>query len=261
MTRDTRSLSQLQHLLGRATGSVLARLELELGDDDRAGVRHALTCARAREDARRAEVARLTGLYRMEAQLAREGFTVVAGVDEVGRGALAGPLSAGACVLPARPRIDGLNDSKKLTPARREELAVVIKEVSVCWSVGHVSSDEIDSMGMSLALRRAMGRALAGLALEPDHVIVDGLPVNVAAAETAVVKGDSKVAAIAAASIVAKVTRDAIMVALAREHPQYGFEVNKGYGTAEHMGAVARSGLSPVHRRSFAAGGGTESLF
>jgi ribonuclease HII len=106
-----------------------------------------------------------------------------------------------------------------------------------------------------------MGRALEGLQLEPDHVIVDGLPVGVAAVETAVVKGDSKVAAIAAASIVAKVTRDAIMVALAQEHPQYGFEVNKGYGTAEHMGAMTRIGLSPVHRRSFTASGGTSRLF
>ncbi|PKQ17354.1 MAG: ribonuclease HII [Actinobacteria bacterium HGW-Actinobacteria-7] len=261
MTRDPRPVSEIDHLLRAASGVALERLCRELADDDRAGVRHALAAARAREGVVKEETARLKALYELEARLAAEGFMVVAGVDEVGRGALAGPLSAGACVLPAEPQIRGLNDSKKLSSARREELAVVIKEVCVCWSVAHVEADEIDSLGMSAALRRAMGRALAGLDLEPDHVVVDGLPVGVSKQETAVVKGDSKVAAIAAASILAKVTRDALMVNWAERHPEYGFEVNKGYGTAEHFDAISRSGLSPLHRRSFAAGGGTQSLF
>lgn len=258
---DSRSVSEICAALRRATGPALSMLERELESDERVGVVAALGAARAREDARLIEAKRLRALYRLESDLAREGFVVVAGVDEVGRGALAGPLSAGACVLPSKPRIEGLNDSKKLSPQRRDELAVVIKEVCVCWSVGHVTAEEIDAVGMSAALRRAMGRALAGLELDPDHVVVDGYPVGVAARETAVIKGDSKVAAISAASILAKVTRDALMVGLASEHPEYCFDINKGYGTPEHLEAISRVGLSVVHRRSFTIGGGTGSLF
>ena len=204
---------------------------------------------------------RLARLYALERQLRSQGYLVVAGVDEVGRGAIAGPLTAGACVLPATPRITGVDDSKRLTPSKRRSIALSIKEIALCWSVAHVPPEEIDSLGISAALRRAMGRALAGLELEPDHVVVDGLPVGVARLETAVVKGDSKVAAIAAASVLAKVERDDLMTELARAHPGYGFEINKGYGTSEHLEAVARFGLSPAHRRSFSPGGGTQALF
>lgn len=261
MTRDSRPLSLIRDLLRTAEGSELIILESELQADDRAGVQQALAAARARESVRRAEDHRLHSLYELEARLKQEGYVVVAGVDEVGRGALAGPLTAGACVLPAHPRIKGLNDSKKLTPMRREELAAVIREVCVCWCVAHVPAQEIDALGMTAALRRAMGRALAGLELDPDHVVVDGLPVGVSVNETAVVKGDGKVAAIAAASILAKVSRDALMVSYATEHPEYGFEINKGYGTADHFNVISRNGLSPLHRRSFAGGGGTQRLF
>jgi len=224
-------------------------------------VRAAIAAARAREDAADLERRRLTRLYALERTLRSQGYLVIAGVDEVGRGALAGPLSAGACVLPASPRIEGIDDSKRLSAEKRSRLAITIKEVALCWSVAHVSAAEIDALGMTAALRRAMGRALAGLELEPDHVVVDGRPVGVAQTETAVIKGDSEVAAVAAASVLAKVTRDSLMEELARQHPQYGLDVNKGYGTAEHLSAVARFGLSPAHRRSFSPGGGTRPLF
>lgn len=259
--RDTRSIPELLQLLSTLRGARLTRLLDELADDDRAGVRSAVESARSRESARRREAARIKRLYQLERTLAEQGYLVVAGVDEVGRGALAGPLTAGACVLPAEPRIEGLNDSKALTPQRREELAAVIREVAVCWSVGHVQADELDALGMTAALRRAMGRALGGLELEPDHVVVDGHPVGIAPTETSVIKGDAQVAAIAAASILAKVERDGIMISLSSEHPEYGFEINKGYGTPEHLSAIARTGLSPVHRVSFSIGGGTGTLF
>jgi ribonuclease HII len=261
VTRDTRSVAEIRALLTELSGDALRSAMRSLSGDERAGVQQALASARTREAARCREDARLDALYDSEVRLSREGYAVVAGVDEVGRGALAGPLSAGACVLPHEPRITGLNDSKKLSPARREELALVIKEVCVCWSVGHVTAQEVDALGVSAALRRAMGRALAGLRLEPDHIIVDGLPVGLAPFETAVVKGDSRVAAIAAASILAKVTRDALMCDLARAHPGYGFEINKGYGTSQHLDAIRAVGASPVHRRSFLAGGTMDSLF
>jgi len=259
--RDPRSVSEIRALVARATGPSLERLAEELAEDDRAGVISALAAARAREAATAKERARLSRLYSLERELRKQGYLVIAGVDEVGRGALAGPLTAGACVLPASPRITGVDDSKRLSPDRRRSIALAVREVALCWSVAHVSPHDIDSLGVSAALRRAMGRALAGLELEPDHVVVDGLPVGVARDETAVVKGDSKVAAIAAASVLAKVARDDLMIELASEHPQYGFEINKGYGTPEHLEAVAQFGLSAVHRRSFAPGGGTSTLF
>lgn len=259
--RDPRSLAEIKVALSRARGQALSRLLDELADDPRAGVQQALEAVRRSEAAKAAERRRLTRLYRLENELRAGGCTWVAGVDEVGRGSLAGPLTAGACILPPSPRIEGVDDSKRLTPQRRAELAEVIKRTAVCWNVAHIPADEIDAMGMAAALRRVMGRALAGLSVEPDHVVVDGYPVGVAAVETAVIKGDSKVAAIAAASILAKVERDTLMVSYAASNPHYGFDVNKGYSTAEHAEAIATYGLCPLHRRSFCLGGGTERLF
>lgn len=259
--RDARSLDELAKLLRTARGVGLKRLAEELADDDRAGVRQLLDAAQARERARNRERARLAKLYRLEAELSEQGYQVVCGVDEVGRGALAGPLTAGACVLPPAPRLVDLNDSKQLTPAKREELAEKIRNIAVCWSVAHVTAAELDQLGMTAALRRVVGRALAGLDLEPDHLLVDGLPMRVYEPETAVIGGDGKVAAIAAASILAKVTRDRLMVEMAERFPAYRFHENKGYSTAEHIQALNTCGLCDEHRRSFTYGGGTEQLF
>ncbi len=233
----------------------------EYAEDPRSQVQHIRRAALARCAAEGAERGRLRRLYALETDLRRQGFSLVAGVDEVGRGALAGPLTSAAVVLPDRPRIDGLDDSKRLTPTRRTEVARRVFDVAVCASVAHVSPEEIDAIGMGPALRLAMGRALAGLALAPDHVVIDGLPVGVAPGETAVVGGDAKVAAIAAASVIAKVTRDAMMVELEASIPGYDFAENKGYSTADHLSAIDRLGPSPVHRRSFAPCGGNLRLF
>lgn len=259
--QDPRSVDEIRAALAMARGAALRAMVSELSDDPRAGVAEAVRVARKRDSAREAERRRLARLYRLEGELRQSGALVVAGVDEVGRGAIAGPLSAGACVLPPAPRIEGVDDSKRLSRQRRAELSAVIKGVAICWSVAHISAEEIDTMGVTAALRRVMGRALAGLSLEPDHVVIDGRPMGIAEAETAVIKGDGKVAAIAAASILAKVERDELMVSLAAEYPHYDFDVNKGYGTLEHLEAVAVHGMSPYHRRSFCPGGGTESLF
>jgi ribonuclease HII len=229
--------------------------------DRRAGVQALVASAKARWEAQQRERERTGRLYTLEMQLRAKGCQAIAGLDEVGRGALAGPLTAAAVVLPTAPLIEGLDDSKRLTPARREELARVIRTHAVSVSVAHVSPGEVDALGMTRALRRVMGLALEGLGMSVDHVVLDGLPLNVTQRETAVVKGDQSVAAIAAASIVAKVARDSLMRSLAAEHPDYGFDVNKGYGTSEHLAAISRVGLSPVHRRSFNIGGGTASLF
>ncbi len=180
------------------------------------------------------------------------GLLVVAGVDEVGRGPLAGPVTAAAVVL-HRDRIPkGLNDSKALTPARREALFAEIMEVAeVCCA--HASVQEIDSLNILRASHLAMERAVAGLARAVDHALIDGnmIPRGLACGAEAIVKGDALCLSIAAASIVAKVTRDRIMVDLAQQHPGYGWEGNAGYPTKAHLEALLNLGVTPHHRRSF----------
>jgi len=255
------TVPEIRALLAAARGVRLARLLDELAVDDRLGVRAACESAATRAAAAKRETARTRALYNLELTLQAQGCTLVAGVDEVGRGALAGPLTAAAVVLPVRPRIEGLDDSKRLTPARREELAKVIHATAIAVAIAHVSAEDIDGLGVTAALKRAILSALSDLGCEPDHVVIDGLPLRVVERETAVVKGDSKVAAIAAASIVAKVARDQLMREFAPTYPEYGFEINKGYGTPEHIEAITRIGPSVLHRRSFTVGGGTMPLF
>jgi ribonuclease HII len=181
------------------------------------------------------------------------GLSRVAGVDEVGRGPLAGPVTAAAVVLDPDHIPPGLNDSKKLTAARRVALAAILRE-TCDWCVVHVSPAEIDRINILQASMVAMTRAVAGLRMPPDHVLVDGnrLPAALADRAEAVIKGDARSLSIAAASILAKVARDAEMAALAREHPGYGWDRNAGYPTAEHRAALKTYGVTPHHRRSFA---------
>ena len=177
---------------------------------------------------------------------------LVCGIDEAGRGPLAGPVVAAAVILdPARP-ISGLNDSKKLSETKRAMLAVTIREHAVAWCVAEASVEEIDRLNILQATLLAMQRAVVGLAVRPVSALVDGnrcprldIPVE------AVVKGDGKIASIAAASILAKTVRDAGMLALHERYPQYGFASHMGYPTAAHCRALEEHGASPVHRRSF----------
>lgn len=186
-----------------------------------------------------------------QAALARDARRV-AGVDEVGRGPLAGPVTAAAVVLEPGNIPDGLNDSKKLTPARRETLAEWV--MAHCdWSVAHVGVEEIDRLNIYHASHLAMCRAVSGLRIRPDHVLVDGnrIPRDLAVPAEAVVKGDARCLTIAAASIVAKLLRDRIMVDLAQQYPGYGWGANAGYPTPAHKQALLDLGVTPHHRRSF----------
>lgn len=180
------------------------------------------------------------------------GLLVVAGVDEVGRGPLAGPVTAAAVVLHRDHIPKGLNDSKALTAARREALFAEIMEVAeVCCA--HASVQEIDSLNILRASHLAMERAVAGLARAVDHALIDGnmIPRGLRCGAQAIIKGDALCLSIAAASIVAKVTRDRIMVDLAQQHPGYGWEGNAGYPTKAHLEALLNLGVTPHHRRSF----------
>ncbi|MSQ11332.1 MAG: ribonuclease HII [Dehalococcoidia bacterium] len=192
-----------------------------------------------------------------ERQAWAEGHRRVAGLDEVGRGPLAGPVVAGAVVLPypvpERLLRCGIRDSKQLSPQARARLAPLIREHAVGAGVGLATSEEIDELGIVWATRQAMLRALESLAVRPDLLLIDALPLPQAGIPfRAIIHGDALCLSIAAASIVAKVARDRMMVEMDAEHPGYGFARHKGYGTAEHLASLARLGPTPQHRRTFA---------
>jgi ribonuclease HII len=189
-----------------------------------------------------------------EAELAARGFAKIAGVDEAGRGPLAGPVVAAAVILPPDFRAEGLNDSKKLTPsARRRLFATLTTTREVVFGLGRAEVEEIDQLNILRATHLAMRRAVDALAVRPDCLLIDGLPVpDLPIASTALVRGDALSLSIAAASILAKVSRDEAMEALDREYPAYEFARHKGYGTALHLKALAKYGPCPAHRRSFA---------
>lgn len=218
-------------------------------DDPRAQVRKACERARRRLDRERAERERVEGMYARMRELGGAGVAV--GVDEVGRGSVAGPLTVCAVCLPDEPRIWGVNDSKQLSPARREMLAVRIAETARAIGICHIPPERIDAIGMARSLREAVAGAVADTGLAPDCVLMDGNPLGAVPNERDVVHGDATVACIAAASIVAKVTRDELMVELDAEYPGYHLARSKGYASPEHIQAIRERGLTPVHRVSF----------
>ncbi len=195
----------------------------------------------------------------VEARLWQSGFVRVAGVDEAGRGALAGPVVAGALILPPLPHPDAppppwdqVRDSKLLSPARREALFPQVQAASLAWGIGAASAQEIDQMGIAPATRLAMQRAIETLVPSPDYLIIDWVRLDrVNLPQESFVKGDARLISIAAASILAKVHRDRLMVALAEVYPGFGFERHKGYGAAVHLAALAALGPCPAHRHTF----------
>jgi ribonuclease HII len=197
-------------------------------------------------------MARPTARRTVENALRRLGFVRVAGVDEVGRGCLAGPVVAAAVVLDPAAHVAGLADSKLVPPEERDTLAALIIVRAVAWAVAVVDAGEIDRLNIHRASLQAMRQAVGALAPLPDAVLVDGFRIpDLAIPQRGIVKGDRRCAAIAAASIVAKVTRDRLMQELDTQDPRYGFARHKGYATAEHLEAVSRYGYSALHRRSF----------
>lgn len=194
----------------------------------------------------------MSDMWQIEGGFYAQGVMNICGVDEAGRGPLAGPVCAAAVILPEHLEIPGLNDSKKLTDKKRRELFPIIQEKALAYGIGFAGQEEIDEINILQATFLAVERALGALAIRPGLVLIDGnqekdfgLPVRT------VVKGDSLSANIAAASVLAKVSRDDVMLEFARQYPEYGFDIHKGYGTKAHYAALTQYGPCPIHRRSF----------
>jgi len=221
--------------------------------DTRAGAQQLARRIRARYRSNRSEGQRLHTLLRFEIDLWARGFSFVAGVDEAGMAPLAGPVVAGAVILPRNYKLRGLNDSKKiLDPEMRDELAIQIKQDAVCWSFGFAEVEEIDKINIYHAGLLAMQRAVNGLSCVPDFVLVDARKIpQCPAPQRGIIRGDALSASIAAASIIAKTTRDAHMLEMDILYQGYGFASHKGYPTPEHCRALKELGALPIHRRSF----------
>lgn len=198
------------------------------------------------------ETARQEKMKELERRLKGEGYRFIAGVDEAGRGPLAGPVYAAAVILPEDVRLDGINDSKKLSPKKREELFEEITEKAVAYAVFSADEKQIDEINILRATHMAMNGAVSRLSQKPDYVIIDGNSISgMEIPHETVVKGDSKSISIAAASILAKVSRDRYITKMAELYPEYQFEKHKGYGTKEHVEAILKYGASPIHRKTF----------
>ncbi|MBL9038034.1 MAG: ribonuclease HII [Archangium sp.] len=225
-----------------------------LENDGRAGATALLRAIKQRQAANRAEGQRLRHMLKFETALWSDGHTHIAGVDEAGMAPLAGPVVAGAAILPQGYKLRGLDDSKKiLDEEKREELAAAVKRDAIAWAVGWASHTEIDTINIYHAGLLAMRRAVEALAVAPDYVLVDARKIpGISQPQRGIIKGDAQSLSIAAGAILAKTTRDQHLNELDRKHPGYGFASHKGYPTPEHLAALDRLGALPIHRRSFA---------
>ena len=240
-------------LIKSAPTDELACLIERYQDDPRQQVAQAVASARRKLESSEHESQRTHMMYQLQSDLALGGIAI--GIDEVGRGAVAGPLTVAAVILDTNSPIYGLNDSKKLTPQKREVLSAQIAQTAHAIGIAHIAPQVIDERGMGYCLHQAMSEALASAeetsGITADAVLIDGNPMHIDPRETTIVKGDARVACIAAASIVAKVARDSLMCAMDEEYPGYFFAENKGYASAAHIQAIREKGLSSIHRASF----------
>jgi ribonuclease HII len=245
-----KSISDITALFKNAPVSELPELIGEYSDDERGGVKKLIDGAKKKIAALEAEKKRIYALSEFERKYADCSF--ICGIDEVGRGPLAGPVVAGAVILPKDCDILYINDSKKLSEKMREELYEEIKEKAVAASVGHRSAERIDEINILQATYEAMREAIAGLGVTPDILLNDAVTIpGVNIRQVPIIKGDAKSISIGAASIFAKVTRDREMVEYDKMYPEYGFAKHVGYGTAQHIEAIKKYGPCPIHRKTF----------
>lgn len=253
------SLKKLQTLIAEKGPEVYPQVIQALGEDPRGGAQKLVRYCQSRMDEWERERDRIGRMYSYERQLWAMGYNMVAGLDEVGRGPLAGPVVAAAVILPGEVVLPGIDDAKRLSPRRRQELYETIREHAVAVGVGMVHPEGIDEASVMLATYKALIKAVSDLAVQPDYLLIDGLHLpNVTQPQVPVVGGDTQSCSIAAASIVAKVVRDEYMIEMDRQFPEYGFANHKGYGTAEHRAALERYGPCPLHRK--ATGGSRDIL-
>lgn len=220
-------------------------------EDPRAGVKAAVKRRKKEILAEQAEEERLEIMLGFERQAYMQGFNLVAGIDEVGRGPLAGPVVAAAVVLPKNCKIKGLNDSKKIPKSKHETIFNEIREKALAIGIGLVDNETIDRVNIYQATKIAMLQAVEKLDLKPDYLLIDAMELDIDTPQLNLIKGDAKSASIAAASIIAKVTRDRIMEQYAQQYPHYDFEHNAGYGTAKHLAGLKTFGVTPIHRKTY----------
>jgi ribonuclease HII len=224
----------------------------QLLNDERKGVRQLVLKWQKHREQEKLFHNKFIEMSQYEQTLRQQGFCHIAGIDEVGRGPLAGPVVAAAVILPENFYLPGIDDSKKLTEQKREIFYEQITEQAVSFHVGIISSEEIDRINIFEATKKAMLAAICGLDPKPDFLLIDAVDLNTPYPCQSIVKGDAKSVSIAAASIIAKVTRDRMMKEIGKLYPGYGFENNMGYGTKEHLEAIKKLGATPYHRKSFA---------
>lgn len=243
-------IGEIRDLLQAAEDQMLPDFIARFESDERSGVQQFVQRAQKRLDALEKERERLMAMHQYEEQY--KDCQAICGIDEAGRGPLAGPVVAGAVILPEDVEILYLNDSKKLSAARREELYEEIKEKAICYGVGIASPERIDQINILQATYEAMRDAIAALMPAPDLLLVDAVHIpEVETKQVGIIKGDAKSVSIAAASIIAKVTRDHMMMEMDALYPEYGFAGHKGYGAAKHIEAIKKYGPCPIHRRTF----------
>ena len=194
----------------------------------------------------------MNDLLEYKKELYKKGLNFIAGIDEVGRGPLCGPVVACACILPINYQLDGLNDSKKISEKKREELYEILIKDALSYGIGIISPKRIDEINILEATKEAMKEAVNNLDIKPEHLLIDAVKLDIDINSTSIIKGDAKSASIAAASIIAKVTRDRMMIELSEMYPEYGFEKHKGYGTKAHIEAVKKFGVKDFYRFTFA---------
>lgn len=247
---EQKKIGDIKELLKITPDEQLSGFIREYESDDRSGVRTLIAQAKKRLDKLEKEIARIENLKKYEREYSDYQF--ICGIDEVGRGPLAGPVVAGAVILPKDCHILYINDSKKLSEKKREELYDVIMEQAVAVGIGMVSPARIDEINILQATFEAMREAIGKLEPQPDLLLNDAVTIpQVSIRQVPIIKGDAKSISIGAASIVAKVTRDRLMVEYDKIMPEYGFASNKGYGSAAHIEALKKYGPTPIHRRSF----------
>lgn len=193
----------------------------------------------------------MDNLYKYEENLLKDGITLIAGIDEVGRGPLVGPVVAACCILPVNYKLEGLTDSKKLTEKKREKFYDILMEDAISIGVGIIYEDEIDKINIYEATKKAMKEAVFNSKIKPEHLLIDAMKLDIDIPSTSIIKGDSKSLSIAAASVIAKVTRDRMLLELDKKYPMYDFKNNKGYPTKKHLEAINKYGIIKEHRRSY----------